>query len=77
MADEGLGLPEDAMPQLFTAFYRVDNSDRRSIKGTGLGLSITRRIVEDHGGRVWAESEGEGHGSRFAFTLPIAAPVEA
>jgi PAS domain S-box-containing protein len=77
VADQGLGLPADAMPRLFTAFYRVDNSDRRAIKGTGLGLSITRRIVEDHGGRVWAESEGEGHGSRFAFTLPLAAQVEA
>jgi len=70
--DHGLGLPPDALPRLFEKFFRVDNSDRRSISGTGLGLSISRKIVEAHGGRIWAESDGLGRGSRFSFTLPLA-----
>jgi signal transduction histidine kinase len=71
--DQGLGIPADALPRLFEKFYRVDNSDRRTIRGTGLGLAIVKQIVEAHGGRVWAESDGPGQGSRFRFTLPIAA----
>ncbi|MBI3966546.1 MAG: PAS domain S-box protein [Chloroflexi bacterium] len=70
--DHGLGLPPDALPRLFQKFYRVDNSDWRSIKGTGLGLAICRNIVEAHGGRIWAESAGLGQGARFCFTLPFA-----
>jgi len=70
--DEGLGVPPEAQSHLFQKFYRVDNSDRRQIKGTGLGLTISRKIVEAHGGRIWAESAGLGQGSRFSFTLPVA-----
>jgi PAS domain S-box-containing protein len=70
--DHGLGLPTSALPRLFEKFYRVDNSDRREIAGTGLGLAISRRIVEGHGGRIWAESAGLGRGARFSLTLPIA-----
>jgi CheY-like chemotaxis protein len=70
--DEGLGLPPEALPHLFEKFFRVDNSDRRSITGTGLGLAISRKIVEAHGGRIWAESGGLGRGSRFSFSLPVA-----
>jgi CheY-like chemotaxis protein len=70
--DHGLGLPAEALPRLFEKFYRVDNSDRRSITGTGLGLAISRKIVDAHGGRLWAESDGLGQGSRFSFSLPLA-----
>lgn len=70
--DHGLGLPADALPRLFEKFFRVDNSDRRSITGTGLGLAISRKIIEAHGGHIWAESAGLGHGSRFSFSLPVA-----
>jgi CheY-like chemotaxis protein len=70
--DHGLGLPLEALPHLFEKFYRVDNGDRRAIAGTGLGLAICRKIVEAHGGRIWAESGGLGQGSRFSFTLPLA-----
>ena len=68
--DRGLGIPREAQPQLFTKFYRVDNSDRREIGGTGLGLAISREIIEAHGGKIWLESE-PGRGSTFYFTLPI------
>lgn len=71
--DHGLGVPADALPHLFTTFYRVDNSDRRAIKGTGLGLAICRRIVEAHGGQIGVESRGAAQGSRFHFTVPVAA----
>jgi CheY-like chemotaxis protein len=70
--DRGLGLPPEALPRLFEKFYRVDNSDRREIQGTGLGLAICRQIVEGHGGRIWVESAGLGHGATFKFTLPVA-----
>ncbi len=66
--DCGLGIPEEAQSQLFSKFYRVDNSDRRSIGGTGLGLAISREIIEAHGGKIWVESI-LGEGSAFYFTL--------
>ncbi len=69
--DQGLGIPKDAQSQLFTKFFRVDNSDRREIGGTGLGLAICREIVEAHGGKIWVESE-LGQGSNFHFTIPFA-----
>jgi signal transduction histidine kinase len=72
VADRGLGIPPEAMERLFERFFRIDTSDRRTIRGTGLGLAIVRQIINAHGGRVWAESEGPGHGARFAFTLPVA-----
>lgn len=72
VADQGLGIPPEALPRLFEKFFRVDASDRREIRGTGLGLAIVKQIVEVHGGRVRAESAGLGHGARIGFTLPIA-----
>ena len=70
--DHGLGIPAESLSKLFGTFYRVASGDRRLIKGTGLGLSINRRIIEAHGGKVVAYSDGQGLGSRFQFTLPIA-----
>lgn len=67
--DRGLGIPEDALPHLFDDFYRVPGAERAGIPGTGLGLSICRKIVAAHGGRIRAESDGPGRGSRFSFTL--------
>ncbi|MGG4440482.1 ATP-binding protein [Brevibacillus fortis] len=69
--DEGLGIPAEAIPHLFTKFYRVDNSDRREIGGTGLGLAIVREIVHMHQGEVTVTSES-GKGSTFTVTLPLA-----
>jgi signal transduction histidine kinase len=72
VSDRGLGFPPEAQDQLFGKFYRVDSPERRGITGTGLGLAICKRIVEEHGGRIWAASPGPGQGSTFAFTLPRA-----
>ena len=71
IADEGTGLPSDVMPHLFRKFSRLDRSDRGSGgTGSGLGLAICKGIVEAHGGRIWAESDGPGLGARFTFTVP-------
>ena len=67
--DEGLGIPEDAIPNLFQQFYRVDNSDRRRIGGTGLGLAIVQEIVKAHGGVITVSSE-YGKGSTFTTQFP-------
>ncbi|NMH68972.1 response regulator [Bacillus sp. RO3] len=68
--DEGLGIPQDAIPNLFTKFYRVDNSDRRRIGGTGLGLTIVKEIIETHDGEISVSSE-VGKGSVFTVRLPM------
>ena len=71
--DNGMGIPPEDVPKLFTRFFRVDSSLTREIGGTGLGLSIVRSIVEMQGGTVSVDST-PGQGSTFAFTLPLAQP---
>lgn len=68
--DTGIGIPKNALPYLFTKFYRVHGGLDSGSTGTGLGLYISKSIVERHGGRVEVESE-EGLGSTFSFTVPI------
>ena len=70
VTDEGRGISPDRLPHLFSKFSRMDDDDSRHIEGYGLGLAICRGIVEAHGGRIWAESCGEGLGTRFTFTIP-------
>ncbi len=72
VSDQGIGIPEDKLESIFEAFEQADGSISRSYAGTGLGLSITRHLVEQHGGKIWAESR-PGKGSQFHFTLPITA----
>ncbi|MFI9486238.1 response regulator [Promicromonospora sp. NPDC052451] len=72
--DEGRGIPPDKLEAVFRRFEQIDASTTRERGGSGLGLPIARSIVELHGGRLWAVSEGEGHGSSFRFTLRRAAP---
>jgi two-component system, OmpR family, sensor histidine kinase VicK len=67
--DEGQGIPDDKLESIFERFQQVDSSDSRKKGGTGLGLAICRKIIEQHGGKIWAES-ALGQGSRFSFTLP-------
>ncbi|SOC09509.1 response regulator receiver domain-containing protein [Ureibacillus xyleni] len=67
--DEGLGIPNDAIPHLFEKFYRIDNTDHRHIGGTGLGLSIVSEIVKIHDGSISVDSE-LGKGSVFTLTFP-------
>lgn len=74
VSDQGLGIPAEALPHLFSKFFRVDNQETRRIGGTGLGLALVKKIIEDHGGRIWVEST-EGHGSTFFFTLPLASAL--
>jgi CheY-like chemotaxis protein len=69
--DQGLGIPADALAQLFGKFYRVDSPDRTAIKGTGLGLAISKNIIDGHGGKIGATSAGLGMGARFHFTVPM------
>ena len=66
--DEGRGILAESLPHLFHKFARVQPEDQR--EDTGLGLAICKGIVEAHGGRIWAESDGPGLGARFTFTLP-------
>jgi K+-sensing histidine kinase KdpD len=73
VADEGLGMPAAELDRIFDRFHRVQSAVSRGIGGTGLGLAICKGLVEAHGGRIWAESEGEGKGSTFRFTLPLLA----
>ena len=73
VSDEGRGLPADRMTHLFRKFSRIDGEARgRGIEGSGLGLAICKGLVEAHGGRIWAESDGADRGSRFTFTIPVA-----
>ena len=74
VADEGRGIPEDLLPHLFRKFSRPTGASQGSgFGGSGLGLAICKGIVEAHGGRIWAESDGPGLGARFTFTIPAAA----
>jgi len=69
--DHGRGIEPEKLERIFERFQQGDASDSRDLGGTGLGLALCKSIVEQHGGRIWAESE-PGKGSRFLFTLPAA-----
>lgn len=72
VSDHGSGIPPEELERIFERFHRVERGDDRATYGHGLGLYIARRLVEGHGGRMWAESR-PGEGSTFLFTLPPAA----
>jgi signal transduction histidine kinase len=74
--DSGLGIPTDHLESVFQEFTQVDTTTTRKVGGTGLGLPISRRLIEMHSGRLWAESSGvEGEGSTFYVFLPIEARI--
>jgi len=68
--DQGVGIPVDELKRIFKRFYRVRARTRIAVKGTGLGLFIVRSIAKSHGGRVFAESGGEGRGTTVTLELP-------
>ena len=70
--DQGIGLHDADCERIFERFYRVDNTLARRTQGTGLGLAICKGVVEAHGGRIWAESAGDG--TAIHFTLPMTGP---
>ena len=73
VSDKGRGVPAERLPHLFRKYSRIDSEDLgRHLAGEGLGLAICKGIVEAHGGRIWAESGGQGLGTRFTFTIPVA-----
>ena len=69
--DSGIGLEPEDLERIFLPFEQADNSASRKFQGTGLGLALTRKMVELHGGKIWAASEGEGKGSAFHFVVPL------
>ncbi len=70
--DNGVGIPVDELKRIFKRFYRVPNESSKDTKGTGLGLAIVRSIIEKHGGKIRADSKGEGRGTTFIVQLPLA-----
>ena len=73
VADNGVGIAPAQLGRLFQVFQRLHS--RAPFEGSGAGLALCRKIAEHHGGRIWAESDGDGSGSRFCVTLPM--PGEA
>jgi signal transduction histidine kinase len=70
--DTGVGIPAEVLPQIFDLFTQVDRNLNRSQGGLGVGLALVRRLVEMHGGTVWAHSDGPGRGAEFVVKLPLA-----
>jgi len=69
--DTGVGLSKENLENVFKKFYQAEGGLTSSTRGTGLGLPLTRKLVEMHNGKIWAESPGHGKGSTFAFIIPL------
>ncbi len=69
--DEGIGVPPEKLDRIFERFYQIEGGTTRRFSGMGLGLALVYEIITRHGGKVWAESQGEGHGLTVTFTLPL------
>lgn len=70
VCDHGIGIEPQELEHIFNPFEQVENSASRKFQGTGLGLSLSKRLVELHRGKIWAESRGVGKGSTFSFIIP-------
>jgi signal transduction histidine kinase len=73
VTDTGTGIAREHQGKLFSEFYQVNGGTKGKVPGSGLGLALVKHIVEQHGGRVWMESQGEGKGCAFRFSLPTGA----
>ena len=71
VADSGMGIRPEDMVNLFKKFSRGTGTSLIHTEGTGLGLYVARMMIEAHHGKIWAESDGEGKGSKFCFELPV------
>ena len=71
VVDTGIGIRQEDLEHIFEPFKQVNNPINRKHPGTGLSLSMTKKLVELHGGKIWVESEGEGKGCVFSFTIPV------
>ncbi|MEK7208537.1 MAG: ATP-binding protein [Patescibacteria group bacterium] len=71
VADTGVGIAQETLPHLFKKFSRASDASKANLKGTGLGLYVAKQLVEAQGGKIWAESEGEGKGATFSVELPL------
>ena len=69
--DNGIGIKKEDAERILNPFEQDENSSSRRFQGTGLGLALTMSLVELHGGKIWAESEGVDQGSRFRFVIPV------
>ncbi|MFW5747008.1 MAG: ATP-binding protein, partial [Nanoarchaeota archaeon] len=67
--DQGIGMTQEVLDRMFDEFYKEDNS-RHDLRSFGLGLTISKRIIQAHKGRIWAVSQGVGHGATFFFSIP-------
>jgi signal transduction histidine kinase len=76
VADTGIGIKAEDLPRLFQEFMQLEAAATKRYEGTGLGLALTKRLVEMHGGWIWAESAGQGRGSTFTIRLPMGLPDE-
>ncbi len=76
VSDNGIGIPAELLGAVFGLFTQIDNSDTRSQGGLGVGLALAKTLVELHGGTISVDSEGEGRGSRFVVSLPLASAAE-
>ncbi|HUD06507.1 MAG TPA: ATP-binding protein [Candidatus Saccharimonadales bacterium] len=74
VTDNGIGVPDEEKPKLFTKFFRADNAKKESPNGTGIGLYLVKRVVEDQKGEIIFSSQ-LGHGSTFGFKLPVVSAV--
>ena len=70
--DHGIGIPADKLEKIFEEFYQIEPPNTRHYGGLGIGLTIAKGLIEAHGGRIWAESDGSGKGSTFKVVFPIA-----
>jgi signal transduction histidine kinase len=77
ISDTGAGIKKEDLSKLFQKFAMLEASKQKdkSVQGSGLGLYLSKLIVELHGGKIWAESDGEGKGAKFTFSLKVATPV--
>ncbi|MBW1687400.1 MAG: response regulator [Deltaproteobacteria bacterium] len=71
VSDSGIGLPGDQLERIFDRFAQVDTSSTRRHEGTGIGLALVKELVDLHGGQIWAESQGVGHGTQMHVVLPV------